>query len=69
MLDDFAWLKANVNLKGNQPQTFTGWIDTEAEALMLWPHDGKSWLIWQDPDAGKDWGQEDKGAAEDEMVG
>ena len=36
---------------------------------ILWPPDAKSWLIWQDPDAGKDWGQEEKGTTEDEMVG
>ena len=43
------------------------------EALMLklrlWPPDAESWLIWEDPDAGKDWGQEEKGTTEDEMVG
>ena len=43
--------------------------DAEAEALMLWPADAKSWLIGKDPDAGKDWRQEEKGVAEDEMVG
>ena len=37
--------------------------------LILWPPDVKSWLIWKDPDAGKDWGQEEKGLTEDEMVG
>ena len=40
----------------------------EAEAPILWPHDAKSWLIRKDPDAGKDWGQEEKGTTEDEMV-
>ena len=47
------------------------WIqtDTEAEAPVLWPPDAKSWLIGKDPDAGKDWGQEEKGTTEDEMVG
>jgi len=39
------------------------------EAPLLWPPDAKSWLIWKDPDAGKDWGQEEKGMTEDEMVG
>ena len=39
------------------------------ETSMLWPHDAKSWLIWKDPDAGKDWGQEEKGMTDDEMVG
>ena len=37
--------------------------------MLLWPPDAKSWLIWKDPDAGKDWGQEEKGMTEDEMVG
>ena len=43
--------------------------DAEAEAPVLWPPNVKKWLIGKDPDAGKDWGQEEKGAAEDEMVG
>ena len=43
-----------VNPKGNQSQTFTG--RTDAEVLILWPPDAKSWLIGKDPDAGKDWG-------------
>ena len=43
--------------------------DVEAETPILWPPDAKSWLIWEDPDAGKDWGQEKKGMTEDEMVG
>ena len=43
--------------------------DVEAETPILWPPDVKSWLIWKDPDAGKDWGQEEKGRKEDEMVG
>ena len=42
--------------------------DVEAETAILWPPDAKSWLIWKDPDAGKDWGQEEKGTTEDEMV-
>ena len=41
----------------------------EAEAPVLWPPDAKSWLIWKDPDAGKDWRQEEKGTTKDEMVG
>ena len=41
----------------------------EAETPVLWPPDEKNWLIWKDPDAGKDWGQEEKGMTEDEMVG
>ena len=52
-----------------QPWTFTGRTDAEAEAPTLWPHDAKSQLMGKDPDAGKDWGLEEKGAAEDEMVG
>ena len=43
--------------------------DAEAEAPILWPHDAKSWLIRKNPDAGKDWGQEEKGTAEDDVVG
>ena len=57
-----------VNPKGNQSSIFTGRTDAEAEALVLWPPDGKSQLIGKDPDAGKDWRQEEKGAAKDEMV-
>ena len=58
-----------VNPKGNHPWVFIGRTDAEAEAPILWPPDGKSWLIGKDPDAGKDWGQEEKGVAEVEMVG
>ena len=58
-----------VNPKGNQPWIFIGRTDVEAKALIFWPPDVKSWLIWIDPDAGKDWGQEEKGMTEDEMVG
>ena len=58
-----------VNPKGNQSQVFIGRTDAEAEALILWLPDAKSWLIWKDPDAGKDWRQEEKGMTEDEMVG
>ena len=54
-----------VNPKG----IFTGRTDAEVEALILWPHDVKNWLIGKDPDAGKDWRQKKKGAAENEMVG
>ena len=48
---------------------FIGRTDVEAETPILWPPDAKSWLIWKDPDSGKDWGQEKKGTTEDEMVG
>ena len=58
-----------VNPKGNQLWIFTGRTDDEAEAPILWTPDAKSLLIGKDPDAGKDWGQEEKGATEDEMVG
>ena len=57
------------NPKGDQSWVFTGRTDVEAETPILWAPDEKSWLIWKDPDAGKDWGQEEKGTAEDEMVG
>ena len=50
-----------VNLRGNQPWIFTGRTDAEAEALILWPPDAKSWLIGKDPDAVKDWRQKEKG--------
>ena len=48
---------------------FIGRIDVEAETPTLWAPDAKNWLIWKDPDAGKDWRQEEKGATEDEMAG
>ena len=55
--------------KGNQFWMFIGGTDTKAEVPILWPPDAKSWLIGKDPDAGKDWRQEEKGMTEDEMVG
>ena len=58
----------SVNPKGNQSWLFIERTDAEAEAPVLWPHDAKSQLIGKDPDAGKDWGQEEKWATEDEMV-
>ena len=58
-----------VHPKGNQSWIFIGRIDAEAEMPILWPPDVKSWLIWKDRDAGKDWGQEEKGTTEDDMVG
>ena len=58
-----------VHPKGNQSWIFIGRTDAEAGTLMLWPPDGKNWLIWKDSDAGKDWRQEEKGTTEDEMVG
>ena len=58
-----------VHPKGNQSWIFTGRTDVEAETPMLWTPDVKNWLIGKDPDAGKDWKQEEKGTTEDEMVG
>ena len=58
-----------VHPKGNQSWVFIERTDVEAETSILWPPASKSWLIWKDPDAGKDWGQEDKATTEDEMVG
>ena len=58
-----------VNLKGNQPWIFIETTDAEAETPALWPPDANSWLIGNDPDAGKGWRQEEKGTTEDEMVG
>ena len=58
-----------VNPKGNHPWIFIGRADSEAEAPILWPPDVKSWFTGKYPDAGKDWGQEEKGVTEDKMVG
>ena len=55
--------------KKDQSWVFIGRTDAEAETPVLWPPDGKDWLIWKDPDAGKDWGQGQKRVSEDEMVG
>ena len=55
--------------KGDQSWVFIEKTDVESETPILWPPDEKSWLIRKDPDAGKDWGQEEKGMTEDEMVG
>ena len=70
-MDFYALQIKPVHPRGKQPWIFIGRADAEAEAeaLILWPHNVKSWLIGQDPDAGKDWRQEEKGATEDEMVG
>ena len=54
-----------VNSKGNQSWIFIGRTDVDAETPILWPPDAKSWLIWKDPDAGKDWRWKEKGATED----
>ena len=58
-----------VHPKGNQSWIFIGRTDAEAETTILWAPDVKECLIWKDPKAGKDWGQEEKGTTEDEMVG
>ena len=58
-----------VHPKGNQSWISLGRTDAEAEAPILWPPDMKKWLIGKDPDAGKDWRQEEKGMTYDEMVG
>ena len=57
-----------VHPKGNQPWIVIGRTEAEAEAPIFWPPDAKSQLIGKDPDAGKDWRQEEKGVTEDEMV-
>ena len=58
-----------VHPKEEESWMFIGRTDVEAETPILWPPDAKSWLIGKDSDAGKDWGQEEKGTTEDEMVG
>ena len=58
-----------VHPKGDQSWVFIGKTDVEAESLILWPPDAKGRLIWKDPGAGKDWGQEEKKATGNEMAG
>ena len=58
-----------VHPKGDQSCVFIGRTDAEVEPPILWPPHVKSWLIEKDPDAGRDWGQEEKGTTEDEMAG
>ena len=58
-----------VHPKGNQSWIPFGRTDAEAETPILWPPDAKNWLIWKDPDAGKDWRWKEKGTTEDETVG
>ena len=58
-----------VHPRGDQFWVFIGRTDVKAETPILWPPDVKSWLIGKDPDAGRDWGQEEKGMIEDEMAG
>ena len=57
-----------VHPKGDQSWVFIGRTDAEAKTPILWPSDGKSWLMWKGLDAGKGWSQEEKGTTEDEMV-
>jgi len=58
-----------VHPTGNQYWIFIRRTDAEVETPILWPPDGKRWLMWKGPDAGKDWRQEEKGTIEDEMIG
>ena len=58
-----------VHPKGDRSLVLIGRTDVDAETPILWPPDAKRWVIWKDPDAGKDWGQEEKGTTEDMMVG
>ena len=57
-----------VHCEGDQPWDFFGRNDAKAETLVLWPPHAKSWLIGKDSDAGRDWGQEEKGTTEDEIT-
>ena len=59
----------SVHPKGYQSWIFIGRTDAEAETLIFWPHDAKNWLTGKDPDAGRDWGQEEKGTTENKMTG
>ena len=65
---DFKEIES-VHPKGDQSWVFIGRTDAEAEAPIFWPPDVKNWLTGKDPDAGKDWVQEEKGMTEDETVG
>ena len=65
---EYALESKPVNPKRNQPLICTGRTDAKAEVPILWTHYANSWLIGKDPDAGKDWGQEEKGVTEDQMV-
>ena len=64
-----TFIRGLVHPKGNQSWIFIGRTDAEAETPILWAPDAMSWLIGKDPDAGKDWRQEEKGTTEDEMAG
>ena len=65
---DFKEIKP-VHPKGNQSRIFVGRTAAEADTPILWPPDAKSWFIWKDPDAGKDWRREEKGTTETKTVG
>ena len=67
LVEDF--ILSTLHPKGDQSWDFFGGNDAEAETLVLWPPHEKSWLTGKDPDAGRDWGQEEKGTTEDEMAG
>ena len=66
-----SWIarRSNQSIKGDKPWVFFGRNDAKAETPILWPPHAKSWLIGKDSDAGRDWGQEEKGTTEDEMAG
>ena len=66
--EDFKEIQP-VHPKGDQSWVFIGRADAETETPILWPPHAKSWLIGKDPNAGKDWGQEEKGTTEDERAG
>ena len=68
-LEIFPRVYLSLYIKGNKSWIFIGRTDVKAEAPILWPPDVKSWLIGKDPDAGKDWGHEEKGVTEGEMFG
>ena len=72
MNSTWQMMKPRHKAQGNTPSewwSLIGRTDTEAETPVLWPPDVKNWLTGKDPDAGKDWRQEEKGMTEDEMVG
>ena len=70
LLWEFLGLQVQpVHHKGDQSSVFIGRTNAKAEGPILWPPDAENWLIWKDPDAGKDWRQEEKRMTEDEMVG
>ena len=64
-----SWESFGLHPKGGKSWGFIGRTDVEAETPIFWLPDAKSWLIWKDPDDEKDWGQEEKGTVEDEVVG